>query len=56
LAALLGVDPSNLAGWETERHSPTKNSLELIDMFWMSNDPLNAHSGLSITKFCGKHL
>jgi transcriptional regulator with XRE-family HTH domain len=41
LAALLGVDPSNIAGWETEKHKPSKKSLELIDTFLMSNDPLN---------------
>lgn len=31
LAAVLGIDPSNLAGWETGRHRPTKKSLDLID-------------------------
>ena len=30
LAALLEIDPSNIAGWETEKHRPTKESLELI--------------------------
>jgi DNA-binding transcriptional regulator YiaG len=33
LAALLETDPSNVAGWETEKHRPTKKSMELIDMF-----------------------
>ena len=33
LAGLLGTHPSNLAGWETGRHRPTKRSLELIDQF-----------------------
>jgi transcriptional regulator with XRE-family HTH domain len=36
LAALLGIDPSNITGWETGRHRPTKKSLELIAMFLMS--------------------
>ena len=40
VAALLGIDPSNIAGWETQKHRPNKKSLELIDMFLMSNDPL----------------
>jgi transcriptional regulator with XRE-family HTH domain len=40
LAALLGINPSNIAGWETEKHKPTKKSLELIDTFLTSNDPL----------------
>jgi len=26
LAALLGIDPSNLAGWETGKHRPSKKS------------------------------
>ena len=33
LAALLGIDQSNLAGWETGRHCPAKQSLELIHEF-----------------------
>jgi transcriptional regulator with XRE-family HTH domain len=33
LAKLLGTDPSNLAGWETEKHKPTKKSQELIKTF-----------------------
>jgi transcriptional regulator with XRE-family HTH domain len=35
LAKLLGTDPSNLAGWETEKHKPTKKSQELIKTFLM---------------------
>lgn len=31
LAALLGTDPSNVAGRETESHQPNKKSLKLID-------------------------
>jgi DNA-binding transcriptional regulator YiaG len=30
LAAVLGIDPSNVAGWETEKHKPTQKSQELI--------------------------
>jgi transcriptional regulator with XRE-family HTH domain len=41
LAALMGVDTSNIAGWETEKHRPTKKSLELIKTFLMSNQPVN---------------
>ena len=41
LSALLGIDPSNIAGWETERQRPTKKSMELIDTFLMLNDPPN---------------
>jgi transcriptional regulator with XRE-family HTH domain len=37
LAALLGIDPSNIAGWETGKHRPTKKSLELIDEFLLLN-------------------
>jgi transcriptional regulator with XRE-family HTH domain len=48
LAALLGVDPSNVAGWETEKHRPTKRSLELIDTFLMSNDMLNQFAFSSV--------
>lgn len=33
LAALLRTDPSNIAGWETGRHRPTKSSLVVIDKF-----------------------
>lgn len=35
----LGTDPSNLAGWETCLHKPTKKSLQLISDFllWTSN-------------------
>lgn len=33
--------PSNVAGWETEKHRPTKRSLELMATFLMTNDPLN---------------
>jgi transcriptional regulator with XRE-family HTH domain len=33
LAALLGVDPSTLASWETERHRPTNKSMGLINEF-----------------------
>ena len=33
LAALLGIDPSNIAGWETEKHQPTRKSCDLIDEF-----------------------
>lgn len=40
LATLLGIDPSNVDGWETEKHRPTKKSLALIDKFLVSNDPL----------------
>jgi transcriptional regulator with XRE-family HTH domain len=38
LAALLGIDPSNLRGWETGKHRPTRKSLERIDEFlsWRS--------------------
>ena len=46
MAALLGIDPSNLAGWETEKHRPTKKSLELINTFLIASNleenPLNA--------------
>lgn len=34
LAKLLGTDPSNLAGWEREKHVPmTRKSRQLIDEF-----------------------
>jgi DNA-binding XRE family transcriptional regulator len=33
LAVLLEVDLSNLAGWETEKHRPTRRSLKLIQEF-----------------------
>jgi DNA-binding XRE family transcriptional regulator len=33
VAKLLGTDVSNLAGWERERHKPTKKSLALIAEF-----------------------
>jgi transcriptional regulator with XRE-family HTH domain len=33
LAALLGIDPTSIAGWETEKHKPTKKSQELIKTF-----------------------
>jgi transcriptional regulator with XRE-family HTH domain len=38
LAALLGIDPSNLRGWETGKYRPTRKSLERIDEFlsWRS--------------------
>lgn len=42
LAALLGTDPSNLGGWETGKHRPTKKSLAIIDNFLMSNTPLES--------------
>jgi len=37
LAALIGTDESNLAGWETGRHQPTKKSRRIITDFlsWM---------------------
>lgn len=44
LAALLGTDPSNVAGWETETHRPTKKSLQIIDTFLNADDPLRATS------------
>ena len=33
LAALLGIDQSNLAGWERGEHRPTSRSLKLIERF-----------------------
>ena len=33
LAALLGIDPSSVAGWETEKHQPTRKSCDLLDEF-----------------------
>jgi DNA-binding transcriptional regulator YiaG len=33
LARMLGTDESNLQGWETGRHKPTKRSLGLINDF-----------------------
>lgn len=41
LAALLGLDPSSVAGWETDKHRPTKMSLALIDTILTVNDPPN---------------
>ena len=38
LAALLRVDESNLAGWETGKHKPNKRSMELISKFLGSTD------------------
>jgi transcriptional regulator with XRE-family HTH domain len=49
LAALLAINPSNIAGWETEKHKPTKRSLELVDTFLMSNNPFNG-GGLGFFK------
>ena len=40
LAALLRTDQSNVAGWETEKHRPTKKSREIMGAFLMSNDLL----------------
>jgi transcriptional regulator with XRE-family HTH domain len=37
VAVLLGTDPSNIAGWETEKHRPTRKSLELIATILMSS-------------------
>ena len=37
LAALLGIDESNLTGWETGKHLPTKKSLERLSGFLSSN-------------------
>jgi transcriptional regulator with XRE-family HTH domain len=36
LAALLGINPSNIARWENEKHQPTRKSYDLIDefLFW----------------------
>lgn len=36
LAALLEIDQSNLAGWETGKHRPTKRSLTQIERFLAS--------------------
>ena len=36
LAAMLETCPSNLAGWETGRHRPTRKSIELINRFLLS--------------------
>ena len=33
LATLLGTDESNLAGWESGQHKPTKKSMDLISDF-----------------------
>ena len=33
LVAILKTDPSNLAGWETGEHRPTKKSMKLITEF-----------------------
>jgi transcriptional regulator with XRE-family HTH domain len=33
-AKLLGIDPSNLAGWETGKHRPTKKSESVIQRFF----------------------
>jgi transcriptional regulator with XRE-family HTH domain len=33
LAALIGIDESNIAGWESGRHSPTARSIEIIREF-----------------------
>jgi transcriptional regulator with XRE-family HTH domain len=41
LAALLGTDSSNVAGWETEKHKPTKKSLGLLDALLMSLDSIS---------------
>jgi transcriptional regulator with XRE-family HTH domain len=32
-AKLLGIDPSNLAGWENDRHRPATKSIQLISEF-----------------------
>jgi transcriptional regulator with XRE-family HTH domain len=40
-SALLGIDPSNIAGWEPEKHRPTKKSLNLIEAWFMLTDRLN---------------
>jgi transcriptional regulator with XRE-family HTH domain len=31
LAALLGIDPSTVAGWETEKHRPSNKFLKIVD-------------------------
>jgi Helix-turn-helix. len=36
MSRICGIDESNLAGWETGRHQPTKRSLEKIDLFFIS--------------------
>jgi len=41
LASLLGIDQSSVAGWETEKHKPTKKSLKHIRIFLLSSDSLN---------------
>jgi transcriptional regulator with XRE-family HTH domain len=37
LAALIGIDPSNIAGWETGKHRPNKKSIDRIDLFLMAD-------------------
>ena len=40
LARILKTDPSNLAGWETGKHSPTKKSIDLIAEFLTWTSPI----------------
>lgn len=41
LADFVGTDPSNVAGWETEKHRQTKKSLELMQEFLSCAYPEN---------------
>ena len=38
LAVLLGTDPSNVAGWENEKHRPNRKSLALMNKFLKATD------------------
>jgi transcriptional regulator with XRE-family HTH domain len=33
MAKISGIDESNLAGWETGKHQPTRRSLQKIERF-----------------------
>ena len=46
LAALLDIDGSTVAGWETHKHTPMKKSLELIERFL----------GLELVRNCTERL
>lgn len=48
MASLSGIDESNLARWETGRHQPTRQSLERLQLFFISVD-----EGIALT-ICGR--